>query len=70
MGYDSVKAQNHKLYAKQYKFNRQNDGTTPNAIKTYKQTQNNARMGSTTSNSKNTNFQNLEFLPAKLVVGL
>ena len=70
MGYDSVKAQNHKLHAKQYKFNRQNDITTPNAIKTHKKTQNNTRMGSKTSNFKNTNFQKLRFLPAKPVVGL
>ena len=56
MGYDSVKAQNHNLHAKQYTFDRQNDRTTQNAIKTHKQTQNNACMDSTTSNFKNTNL--------------
>ena len=70
MGYDSVKAQNHNLHAKQYKFDRQNDRTTPNAIKTHKKPQNIARMGSTTSNFKNINLQKLKFLPAKSVVGL
>ena len=51
-------------YAIQYKFNRQNDRTTPNVLKTHLQTQNNARMGFIITNLKNKKFQKLKFFPA------
>ena len=65
MVYNSVKAQNLNLHTKQYKFFCQNDGTTLNALKAHKKTQNNACMGFITPNFKNTNFQKLKFFPVK-----
>ena len=66
MGYDSVKCQNQNLHARQYNYNCQNDRTKPNTLKTYKQTQNNARMGPSIPNLKNIFFQKLGFFPVKI----
>ena len=66
MGYDHVKAQiiicmqsNTNLIAKMKK-------ATPNAIKTHKQIQNNALVGSRMPNLKNTIVQKLWFFSAKI----
>ena len=56
----------HNATTIQYKYNCQNDTTTPNLLKTHKKTQRNARMGSKIPNLKNANFQKLGFLPAKI----
>ena len=66
MGYDCRKAQNYNLHVTQYKFNCQNDKTTPNSLKTNKETQNNAYIGSRIPNLKNTIFQKFWFFPAKI----
>ena len=68
MGYGSGKAKNHNFHAMQYKFNCQNNRTTPNSLITHKENKNNARMGYRILNLKNKDFKS--FYLQKLVVRL